>query len=146
MSARDYANRDLLDEFSSYFYKSEGHQSAFGVTIEKDKLKLLPVILKKANLESHKVENIVIPYDKLISDQEVVEMAMYNEMAVKDEPQLLMNITIKIEDKYQKAYNNTIEVLGFNREVGRGSTLVVKPTLNKNIITCIVQKEKGGNK
>lgn len=144
-SARDSKNRDLLSEFSAFFEGSEGHDSAFGVVIERRKLPQLPEIIMQADLKGKKQE-IVFDYLTLSSDKEIQNMAIYNELAVRDIPKAKVKITITPDfvisgsTKRLVAKTKTLSIVSFNTSLSRNSTFLCVPEFNGDKVECVVEK------
>lgn len=144
-SARDSRNRDLLSEFSAFFEGSEGHNSAFGVVIERRKLTQLPDIIMQANLQN-KENEIVFDYLTLSSDKEVQNMAIYNELAIRDVPKAKVKITITPDfvvsgsTKRIVAKTKTLSIVSFSTPLQRNSTFLCVPEFNGDKVECVVER------
>lgn len=144
-SARDSKNRDLLSEFSAFFEGSEGHDSAFGVVIDKRKLNQLPDIIMNANIET-KEQEVVFDYLSLVSNKEVSNMALYNELAngglpkAKIKIKLTSDFAISGSVKRMVAKTKSLSVVSFSTPLMSNSTVLCVPEFNGTNVECIVEK------
>lgn len=143
-SARDAYNRDLLSEFSAFFEGSEGHDSAFGVVIDRRKLQQLPDILMQANLREVK-QDITFDYLSLSSDREILNMAIYNELAIGEIPKAKLKIQITSDfavsgsTKKTTAKTKTLSIVAFGKTLSRNTTVLCVPEFNGDKVECVVE-------
>lgn len=142
-SARDPYSRDLLAEFSAFFEGSEGHQSAFGVSINKRQLKNLPEILQRAEL-GEESKDIVFDYMYLSSDKEILNMAIYNEFAIGNTPNVKVKVPItrsfNITGSSKKivARTKTLTIVSFGTPIIWDTEVICTPQFNGTNVECIV--------
>ena len=145
-SARDYLNRDILSEFTTFFEESAGHDSAFGVVIEKSKLHIVPEIISQASLDV-KQDYIDFKFADLTSSKEIYYMAIYNEMAINKIPKARLVIpitgdfTLGGSTKRATATNKDITIVSFGTPIERCHEYVCEPSFNGGRVECIIQSK-----
>lgn len=145
-SVRDPFSRDLLSIFRSICY-AEGHRSAFGITMEPDRIdQILPLIdgtLPRVSDDSV----IIMDWDNcpegFHSDLQL--MACFNEFGGQDLPIAMGALTIKPEFKIYRdskkisVYGNSEKFLIFKKTADIGDTMLVRPILCGSSYTNMVQ-------
>lgn len=145
-SARDYLNRDILSEFTTFFEESAGHDSAFGVVIEKEKLHIVPEIISQASL-TMKQDYVDFKFDDLSTIKEIYYMAIYNEMAINKIPKARLVIKISGDfslggtSKRSTATNKDITIVSFGKPIERYQEYVCEPSFNGGRVECIIQNK-----
>lgn len=143
-SARDSKNRDLLSGFSSYFEESQGHNSAFGVVISKDRMQLIPSILESSK-KSSKVQRIEIDYNDLLNDSEITTIARYNEFCITDIPIIALKLVIggrfaiSSTASMFKAETKGLIIESIGKPIERNSVVTCIPQYNGKRVVCVVE-------
>lgn len=151
-SVRDPFNRNVLPIFYPYMY-AEGHPSAFGVSLDRDKLSNVCLILDSLDdmFESKQEDIIIIPWDGRPFEDIRAEMQMmseYNEFSGGKLPKALGIMTVKnsfkiyVSQKYTTIYGGGCKFTCFVKLIGVGDILIATPTSNGSEYKLIVNNVK----
>ena len=145
-SARDYLNRDILSQFTTFFEDSAGHDSAFGVVIDRSKLHIVQEIISKESLEE-KIDFVDFNHKELTTNKEIYYMAIYNEMAINKIPKARLKINITGDfslggnTKRSTATNKDITIVAFGQPIERYREYICEPSFNGGRVECIIQSK-----
>lgn len=146
-SVRDPFSRDLLSVFKSVCY-AQGHESAFGIEVPANNIKMITSVLKgeMPSVSDSEGSVIMLDFDKHPEDMraDLRTMALFNEFGGQGLPiamgalEIKRNFKIYRDEKKVTIYGNSERFLCFKKAVDYGDVMLVKPTLCGSTYTNMV--------
>lgn len=144
-SVRDFYGRDVKSAIDGTVKKAEGHGPAFGIELYDGQVESTCTLLDNIDLPKP-IKYYDFKYEELLSNTELREMALYNELAVSDLPKARVSFTVDASfvlsntGKRKTAKIKDLVLVSFDQKILRGTTVKAVPVFNNGNVECKLEE------